>query len=268
MAFASLSRGAKPGSPTYLVDHLFIIRALTLRNVRAKFIRSPLGFFMEFFAPALSCAAHYLIFWAGNKAMPPGTSLEQFIWAAFAVWLTFSNIYHTVERQVASKAPPIPGVTSMHVRMSHVAWNLISKTLFLYGSVALMKLFGDNVNFPDVPLTALILGIATVMGVGLGLSIDGICRVAPIFEPIFHILSYVLFITTGIYFSASQMPVSFATVFLYNPLLHLVEYERYAFNSGYPINVVSLHYPASWAAGLLLFGLMMNRRLRYVPAHT
>jgi len=257
----------RPGILSSLIDHLFIIRALVLRNVRVKTRRSPIGLALEFFLPTLSCVAHYVIFWATKKQMPPGTSLEQFIWAAFAVWLTFSHIYHTLEKQVISKAPPIPGITTMHVRLAHCVWNVTSKALFLYVSVGLMMLFGDDIRLPNIPLTALILMLAAILGFGLGLTIDGICRIVPAFEPVFHVLSYVLFITTGIYFSAVNMPAVFTKIFLYNPLLHLVEYERHAFNAGYPINFVSLSYPVAVGAGLLLLGLLLNRHLRYVRGH-
>jgi capsular polysaccharide transport system permease protein len=266
MAFTVLPPRTKRTSSVYFTDHLLIIRALILRNARVKFRRSPIGILLEFFLPTLSCVAHYLIFWATNRQMPPGTSLEQFIWAAFAVWLTFSHIYHTLEKQATAKAPPIPGITTMHVRFAHCAWNILFKAAFLYGSVALMIIFGDDIRFPNVPLTAFILSLSAILGAGLGMSIDGICRVQPIFEPIFHVLSYLLFITTGIYFSVPSMPQPLARFFLYNPLLHLVEYERHAFNPGYPVNLVSLSYPAAMAAGLLLFGLLLNRRLRYVRA--
>ena len=261
LANTALPGRSSPDSRVYLTDHLMIIRALIFRMVRVKFMRAPAGFLLEFFQPTLSCVAHYFIFWAVSKGMPPGMSLEQFIWGAFTPWLTFSQTYHVLERLPGSKAPPIPGVTAMHARLVHVVWNIVSKGAFCYGSVAIMIVFGDNITFPNVPLTALILVLAATLGMGLGMSIEGICRVAPALDSIFHMLSYGLFITAGIYFSVSTSPLILMKFFVYNPLLHLVEYERYAFDPGYPVNLVSLTYPLAWAAGLLLSGLLINRRL-------
>jgi capsular polysaccharide transport system permease protein len=258
---------SKKSNSIDIVDHLLIIRALLLRTVHVRFVRSPAGFLLEFFRPTLSCVAHYFLFWAVNKPMPPGISLEQFVWAPFVVWLTFNQIYHTVEVLHSAKVPPIPGTTTMHMRFAHCVWHIVSKGAFCYGSVALMILFGDNIRVPDVPLTMLILMIAATMGLGLGMFVEGACRVMPILEPIFHILSYVLFLSSGIYFSLATSPIVAQHVLIYSPLLHLVEYERYAFFPGYPINLLSLSYPASWAAGLLLLGLLVNRRLRYTQAH-
>jgi capsular polysaccharide transport system permease protein len=246
-----------------LIDHLFIIRALILRTVRLRYIRSPAGFVLEFFRPLLSCVAHYFLFWAVNKPMPPGMKLEQFVWAPFIVWLTFNQTYRTVEILHASKPPPLPGVTAMHMRFAHAAWHIVSKGAFCYGSIAIMLLFGDAIPVPNIPLTIYILFVSATLGLGLGMIVEGASRVMPMMEPVFHVLSYVLFLSCGIYFSFAMSPIVVQHVLYWSPLLHLVEYERLAFYPGYPVHLLSLSYPTGWAIGLLLVGLLVNRRLRY-----
>jgi ABC-type polysaccharide/polyol phosphate export permease len=245
----------------YLIDHLLIIRALILRNIRQKYLQAPAGFFVEFLRPSISCVAHYYIFWAVNRNIPAGISLEQFVWAAFVVWYTFSQVYRDVQR--ARAFPAFPGVSAMHVRLGYCTWEFMIEATFCYGSVALMMIFGDNIAFPNVPLTALILLLAAAQGLGLGMAVGTIARVAPLSRPLLEVLPWILFISSGIYYSVSTMPQVFARLVVYFPVLHLVEYERYAFEAGYPIAHVSLWYPTLWAAGLLLLGLALSRRLRY-----
>jgi ABC-type polysaccharide/polyol phosphate export permease len=51
----------------------------------------------------------------------------------------------------------------------------------------------------------------------------------------------------------------------FNPLLHLVEYERYAFDPGYPIALVNLGYPTVFAMSLIMLALM-GRKAAYRKA--
>jgi capsular polysaccharide transport system permease protein len=218
---------------------------------------------VEFLRPAIACVVHYFVFWALNKLMPPGVSLEQFIWAAFVVWFTLIQTYQGLQQPNRTNAPPFPGVSRMHMRLAICAWAVLANATFCYVSVFIMMIFGDNIGIPNIPLTALILLIAAAMGFGIGLLVEAICRVVPLLDPVFHLMPYIMFISAGIYFSTATEPPVMAAIFVYSPILHLIEYERYAFNPGYPVGFVSLTYPAFCAAALLVLGLTANRRFRY-----
>ena len=99
---------------------------------------------------------------------------------------------------------------------------------------------------------------------GPGLFVEAACRLIPFLEPVFHLFPYLFFISTGIYFTAATEPPLMASIFLYNPVLHLIEYERYAFWPGYPIFPVSLAYPTILGFSMLAVSLALNRRLRLV----
>jgi ABC-type polysaccharide/polyol phosphate export permease len=259
-------RTAQARPSTGIVGHILIIRALLLRNLRLRYQNRPAGLFAEFVRPAVVCILHYFTFWAINKKMPPGVSLEQFIWAAFLVWFAFSQIYFNLERTRSSGSANFPGVSAMHLRLAICAWSLTVNAVFTCVSVLLMMVFGDNIAFPDVPLTAFVLLLTAMLGLGLGMLSEAVCRVVPFLELFFHLFPWLIFLSSGIYFSVVNVPRQLAVVDLYNPVLHLVEYERYAFDSGYPITLVSLWYPTACATGFLLLGLALNRRLRYTVA--
>lgn len=246
-----------------LVDHVQLIRAILLRNIRLKNLKQPSGFLAEFLRPSVICVAHYFVFWAIGKQMPAGIAIEQFVWAAFTVWLTFNQIYTGLQLPLWAKAPPIPGATTMHARVALAVWATMSNITFCYISIFLMILFGDDIAIPNLPLTVVILLLAATLGFGLGLFVEAVCRQIPALYPIFHLLPYFLFITTGVYYSVATTPPAITPIFLYAPLLHLIEYERYAFESGYPTALVSLSYPAVCAACCLLIGLAVSRRVRH-----
>jgi capsular polysaccharide transport system permease protein len=101
------------------------------------------------------------------------------------------------------------------------------------------------------------------MAFGWGLAGEALCRAMPVLEPIFHFLPWLVFLTSGVYFSFESVPLPMAMVDIYNPVLHLTEFQRYAFDPGYPIRFLSLSYPAVCAAAFLGVGLVMNRYFRY-----
>jgi len=65
--------------------------------------------------------------------------------------------------------------------------------------------------------------------------------------------------TSGIYFSASRIDGALAPFALYNPALHLLEFQRHALFPGYPIAMVSMVYPSACALVLLFSGLIIDR---------
>jgi capsular polysaccharide transport system permease protein len=251
----------------YLIDHFLIVRALILLNLRSKHFANQAGILMEFLRPTVVCILHYVLFLVLNKTFPPGIKMEQVVWAAFTIWFTVSQIYMALlpHRRTAHTLR-FPGVSAMHMRLALCAWPVILYATFCYGSVFVMIIFGDNIAVPNVPLTAFIMLLSAMLGFGWGLLGEGICRAVPALDPVFHVLPWLVFISCGIYFSIATTPQILASIFVYNPVLHLVEYERYAFEPGYPVTLVNLWYPAACAAGLLLVGLALNRRLRYKVA--
>jgi capsular polysaccharide transport system permease protein len=243
------------------MDTIFIVRALLLHDLRRRYMNSSIGFLSEFLRPTMICAAHWVLFSIVSRSLPQNLPIECFVLGGFSVWFTYSGSYHAGLAKLYY-ASVLPGVTRMHVRMAHCAWAYFSNVFFLYVCVFGLKFFGDPIPIPDVPATAIILFTAGTMGFGVGLIWEGICRIAPYMEMIAHVFPWVLYVSSGIYFSLAQEITQMAAVFVWNPLLHLLELERWAFNPGYPIGEISPLYAGECAVGALLIGLLTNRKFR------
>lgn len=247
-----------------LINDIFIIRALVLRVLRVKYRDSPLGLLMEFFRIAIVIIAHYVLFYVRNKPMPGHVPIEVFVIAAFSVFYAFLGSIRAAEGsgKVPSAATPVPGVSPMHMRLANLAWAWLSYFLFCLISAVVLNLCGDGVNYPDVALSTSVFVIAVGLGFGYGLVTEGLAHLWPVVRAVAHVAQWALFVTSGIYFSLSQVPAIEGSVYWYNPVLHLTEYERHAFDSAYPIALVTLLYPSICAALLLFIGLILDRSLR------
>ena len=142
---------------------------------------------------------------------------------------------------------------------------MVNLTFCLLALVPL-NIYGGRLPLPDVPTTFLIFGIAGGLGFGVGLTLDGIGSVVPLVKTAEKILTWALFVTSGLYFSLGTIPPIVADYFWYSPLIHLIEYERHAFDPGYPIALLDLRYPAVVMMVALTLGLLIYRRFR-CPAH-
>jgi capsular polysaccharide transport system permease protein len=253
--------GTRTARPVYLVDHILIIRALILRSLRLKHGHRPMGFFSEFIRPAIMDISHYYIFYYMGKGMPAGIKVEEWVWTAFAVWFTFTGIWLPIRGSRAAPSVPFPGVSAMHVRLAICIWPVIINTVFLYGSIALMIFFGDNIQFPNVFLMAMIMTITATLALGFGLVIGALVRAVELIEPFVHILPWFLLMGSGIYASISAVPSYLAAIVVWCPVIHLTEYSRYAIYPGYPIYLVNLWYPALCAVGVLFLGLLVAKRV-------
>jgi ABC-type polysaccharide/polyol phosphate export permease len=202
-----------------------------------------------------------VFFWT-NKPMPAGIQVEQYVWAAFTVWFTFAQIMGSISASRGGSPIPFPGVSAMHMRLAICAWPVMINIIFTFGSVFLMILFGDNIPVPNIPLTAFILVVTATFALGLGLCFGAMGRAVPLIDPFLHMLPYFLFLGSGIYYSITNIPLAMANIFIWSPLLHLVEFERHAFDPGYPIGLVNLWYPFFCAVGVLVLGLALSKRIR------
>jgi capsular polysaccharide transport system permease protein len=242
-----------------LVDNLFIVQALILRHLRLKYKDNQFGIAMELVRPIVVVVAHYYLFWLLRRPMPGNVPIAVFVLGGFSVWFAFNSSEQGAI--IGGKWPRgttlLPGVTGMHTRLAKSVWSLLLNLTFCLVAFLPLNLYGAQLPLPNVPLTFLIFSLAGVMGFGFGLLIERMSQIWPVVKPLEKIVTWALFITSGMYFSISTMhPPILARAVWYNPILHLVEYERHAFDPGYPVAQVTLLYPATFAIGFLFIGLL------------
>jgi capsular polysaccharide transport system permease protein len=244
------------------LDDLTIIRALILRNLRVQEKQSPLGIIGEFLRPVAICLAHYFYFTLTERPVP-GHQYAIFTIGGFTIYFTFIAAYSgTFE---GAKWPngvnQLPGVTRMHLRVAKVIWSFLLYFTFAVAVVVPLKMVGQDVRFPNLPLTLATFSMAAGLGFGYGLVANSIAIIIPALVPFIKIVQWAVFITSGVYDSLVTMPRVMAIFVWYNPIIHLAEYQRHAYDASYPIYLVSLIYSLTWVVGLIFTGLLMNRAL-------
>jgi ABC-type polysaccharide/polyol phosphate export permease len=249
------------------IDHLFIIRSLILRELATRHQRvGKVGFLVEFIMPTVVILLHYYVFLALSRYMPAGIPVELFVLGGFPIWFTVRNTASKITRRGEGGTGVIflPGISQVHFLLAGAIWECAAMIFMLYAGLAVAELLGCDEPIPNILVSMPLFAVAATIGTGARLVFEAISSIWPLFKGIKKVLLFATFLTSGIYYSGKSTSTQdlLTEISWYNPLIHLISYERRALWPGYPISQVSLAYPIEWAVGLMIVGLLMNRWLK------
>ncbi|MBV8474196.1 MAG: tetratricopeptide repeat protein, partial [Hyphomicrobiales bacterium] len=247
-----------------VLDDIAIIHALILRSLKVKHRGNPFGVAVELLRPIAVIVGHYYLFWVLHRPMPGNAPIIVFVVGGFTVWFAFS----TTEMGAANASKhsggiiALNGVTDIHLRCAGAVWPILFNLTFCLLAMIPLKMYGAELPIPNLVLTFGVFAIAGSLGFGFGLLFERLGSAWPAVKVVEKLLSWILYISAGMYFCVATVhPPVIADIMLYNPLVHLVEYERHAFVSGYPVSLVNLTYPLCSAVVLCFFGLLAHKWL-------
>jgi capsular polysaccharide transport system permease protein len=252
-----------PAAPRIdIFDQIAFLRALILRELRLHYRDSKLGFLLGYVRPACVMTLHYIVFVAINKYMPAKIPTELFIIGSFTPWYATS---HTLRGTMGNYRVVLPaGVTEVHRGVAKMIWEFLSMLTYCFVVIAVLDLFGWHEPIPSIPITILIFALSAMLGLGLGFTLQACSRVFPATETLKKSVIWILFITSGHYFSISGGRHGLWIYMWFNPCLHMAELERHALDPGYPTELVTIWYPIAVAILLLIVGLVLNKCTRHL----
>ena len=242
-------------------DQIFLFRALILRQLRLHYRNTRFGFLLEYVRPTIVMGLHYMLFIALKKPMPGKIPVELFIIGSFATWFAAVHVMRSTSH-APRDAVGLPGVSELHIAISRMAWEFMSMLTFSVLCVFVLKLCGLREPLPNLPKLVVYFALATLIGLGLGLNLQSLGRVFASMETVNKNLFWILYVTSGHYFSVASGRRGLADLVLWNPLLHISELTRQALYPGYPTALVTVWYPVGMAFGLILIGLVLERCTR------
>lgn len=101
-----------------------------------------------------------------------------------------------------------------------------------------------------------------LLGAGFGLVSAVIRLYLPGYSSFQALLMRILFFVSGIYFVADSLPQVLRDALWYNPVMHLIEWERSAFFYGFESHFYDPMYLLLWILGLGFLGLAGERATR------
>lgn len=148
--------------------------------------------------------------------------------------------------------------------VARAAMEIVLYTLIYIAFLGVFAWFNFRV-FPLRPLEYLgIVVMFVTFGFGLGLLTAVINKFVPGTDTFLRLTAFPLYITSGVLIPIHHFPPLVIQWLLWNPLLHLVEYSRWAYFPTYhPLMGINMVYPTMWTCAALFVGTLafwVNRR--------
>lgn len=242
-----------------------VIRALMLRETKTLFGRHRLGYLWAFIQAAFMIGVFWVLRSWGNFHPPFGFSTPVFLISGFIPWYFFSE---TVSRAMNA----IPGNQALLAYPQVFPIDLIVARTLLVGAtyfcvmvifLVLLAFYGFQIALAKPALILLALAVALALGFGVG-AICSACNVMlPTTARVVPMGLRVLFFTSGLFYSVSEMPLAIQRILFFNPVAHAIELLRSGLSASYPDRFVSYPYVAGFVLVSLALGLLLERYSRH-----
>lgn len=241
-----------------------VIGALVLRETRATFGTSQLGYLWAILTPAAGVAVLVAVFSAAGRQPPFGSSLALFFATGLLTLEFFRKLSTTLMTTFsANKAlltyPLIKETDTLFARFL-----LISATYALIMAVFYAGLVGLGLAAPPRHADQLLYAYAAtaLLGFGFGTLNAVILSCWDSWRNIEAILTRPLFIISAVFFIPSRLPPDAVSVLKWNPVLHVIEWFRQGYYPNYDSQVLDRFYVMGFSLTLILLGLAGERLYR------
>jgi capsular polysaccharide transport system permease protein len=260
-----LYRSTDPTTVSFALHRKFdVIRAVMLRDMRTRYFNHGLGFLLVSLWPLGHALILIGIYSFTGRHTPYGDSLFMFFGTGLVPTLSFMYISRFMSISLLMNRPLIyfPSVKMVDILIGRALLEIIAACItaaFMFG-IAFAK--GDN-PLPVLPIEAVYAFLAALfLAVGVGVLCGVIVMFIPFFMNIYALSLIVLYIASGTIFIASALPQEVTYALSWNPLLHCVEWARYAYFEGYNDRLLDRGYLLGFALVCLCLGLGLERLLR------
>jgi len=238
------------------------IAALVLREMSTRYGRTPGGYLWGIVEPLAAILVLSLAFSLVIRTPPLGTSFLLFYSAGYLPFSLYQTLSSTIAKAVNFSKPLLkyPAVTWVDAVAARFLLNsltgLLITILLLGGILAVI----DSRTILDFPQIVTALGLAMLLGLGVGVLNCALGGLFPLWDIVWSIASRPLFLASGIIFLYDIMPPLAREILWYNPLIHIVGRMRAGMYPTYTAPYVNEIYVLGIALTCLVLGLILMGR--------
>lgn len=241
-----------------------VLAALVLRETRATFGTTQVGYLWAIIVPAAGIALLVAIFSAVGRHPPFGGSLALFFATGILTLDLFNKLSHSLMTVFeANRAlltyPPIKPSDVLFARAILIAATYALIMALFYGSLLIFEL-ADPPAHPGELLTAFF--ATCLLGFGFGTVNAVVISFWESWRHIEKILTRPLFFISGVFYVPSYLPPQVVDWLRWNPVLHAIEWIRNSWYANYDSVVLDRSYLLAVGLCLLCLGLLGERMTR------
>ena len=237
-----------------------VLHALILRELKSRYGSRRLGFMWALIEPLIFISIFVAGFQLLGRQSQGGIPVPLFFVAGFSPFFMFRDIFGEVMSGTKGHQSLLmfPQVTRIDLLLSKlILAALVSVVVFL---TLLIGLYFFGFSFRVENALGVMIGFTmmVLLGFGLGLVLGAFSIRYEFIQSLSQpLLGRPLFLTSGLFFSASMLPPVAREIALYNPLLHCIELIRASLFENFESRYVDLTYVMVFTLVLISFGLML-----------
>lgn len=241
-----------------------ILGAMILRETRATFGSSQIGYLWAIITPAASVAVLVTIFSLIGRQPPFGSSLALFfatgiLTLEFYVKLSTTLMHSFDANRALLTYPLIRETDALFARLFLIAFTYLLIMLLFFSALIALGLAGPP-HRPEIVLQAFVATAA--FGFGLGTINAVILSFWEAWHHVDKVINRPLLFISGVFYVPSLLPPDAVAILEWNPILHLVEWFRIGYYPNYNSPILQTGYPAALAIVTCTIGLGAERLFR------
>ena len=241
-----------------------VLLALMLRDVRTRMFGSAFGYIVVIAWPLSHILLLVMIYSAMGRIPPFGYSMAMWTASGVVPFMCFSYMARFIMMSVVHNKPLLyfPRIRVTDVIIARACLELLSAALVVILVLAIFSASNLPVTPADPVTSAQALLAACALGLGMGALNAVITGSAPAWATGYALLNIFLWLTSGVLFVPAQLPQVAQDLLAYNPVVHVLEWNRTGFYADYYAPFLSKTYVLSMAGFLFFVGLAFARLFR------
>ncbi len=232
-----------------------------LRDMRSRFFNHGLGFIIVPLWPLVHMGLIILIHSYTKLTAPYGDSVAVFYMTGVLPFLAFSYVSRFMAYSLLTNKSMLafPAVKMSDILTGRAALEMLASFVTALFITLILYLLGNEPFPTDLKSAAACYLTVLFLAYACGYLV-GICSVlAPVVLTIYQLTLLALYVSSGVFFVASNLPDSISYYLSYNPICGCIEWLRTAYYENYSDQLISVPYILMYAAVTLLLGLMLER---------
>lgn len=241
-----------------------VVHALAIRETRTRYGAHRLGYFWAVVEPALFILTFFLVFEVAGREAPVGMSVFTFLATGVLPYLLFAKTTEQVANAINGNKALLfyPQVSPLDLVIARVFLEFVTYFVVFAVLMTIESLYEQRFIVDDPLLVVGGFFLASLLGTGLGLLFCGLAQFSNVVDRARGPIMRPFFWVSGIFFTATTLPLEARSLLLHNPVLHATELTRAGWFTRYEPTFADFSYAVSWALGLLLVGLVLERVVR------
>lgn len=238
------------------------IAALMLREMSTRYGRHPGGYIWAVVEPLAGIIVLAIGFSLLMRAPPLGSSFVLFKATGMMPFLLYTSLSGAIAQSLRYSRALLnyPGVTWLDAVLARFLLNALTAALVTFLVLGGILVWTGTRTVIDIWPTFQSMGLAALLGLGVGCLNCFLFMRYPVWEQAWAILNRPLFLISGILLLYESMPRMVQDILWWNPLIHVTGMMRVGFYPAYEAAYVSPVYVLTCALIPLVTGLLLLRR--------